>query len=89
MASKAVPTIGDMRRKAIIADAEIMSATETYLGNPPVTSLEFASGYVLDGCKTVKDQQRAKAILSRKIDSDNYRRTIVYAAVILAPLTAE
>ncbi len=77
-------TVGEMRRKAIITDAEIVAAVEAYLANPKAASFEFTSGYVLDVTAAVNDHRQAKAILADKRANDAFRRTMVRTAVILA-----
>ena len=84
MAKEPPQTIGDMRRKAIVTDAEITAATDAYLGNPAVKSFEFASGHKLDVAAAVEAHRPAKAIMEEKGAKEAYRRTMVRTAVILA-----
>ena len=84
MAKEPPQTIGDMRRKAIVTDAEITAATEAYLGNPTGKSFEFASGHKLDVAAAVEAHRPAKAIMAEKGVKEAYRRTMVRTAVILA-----
>lgn len=84
MAKEPPQTVGDLRRKAIIMDAEITEAVEAYIGNPKAATFEFASGHVLDVTAAVEAHRQAKAILADKKTGDAFRRTMVRVAVILA-----
>ncbi|MHB2209673.1 hypothetical protein [Methylobacterium sp. CM6257] len=44
MATKPVPTVGDLRRAAEITDQEIDAAVEAYLTSPKAEPFRFASG---------------------------------------------
>lgn len=84
MAKEPPPTVGDLRRKAVIMDAEIAEAVEAYLGNPKAATFEFASGHVLDVTAAVNEHRQAKAIMADEKVGDAFRRTMVRVAVILA-----
>ncbi|WP_342167244.1 hypothetical protein [Methylobacterium sp. SD21] len=84
MAKDPPQTIGDMRRKAIVTDAEITAAVEAYLANPKVPRFQFASGHILDVSAAVEANRHAKTILAQKGTNGVFRRTMVRTAVILA-----
>ncbi len=67
MAKEPPQTFGDMRRKAIVTDAEIAAAVEAFLLNPGAAKFEFANGHVLDVGQTAKDHRPAKTALSDAI----------------------
>jgi hypothetical protein len=77
-------TVGDLRHRAIVNDAEITEAVDAYLANPKLTAFQFTSGHVIDVRAAVNAYRPAKAILAGKITSDAHRRSIIRAAVILA-----
>ena len=77
-----------MRRKAIVTDAEIAAAVETYLADPKAGPFEFASGHALDVGAAVDEHRPAKAALAGKGTSETFRRTMVRTAVILATPSA-
>lgn len=79
-------TVGDLRHKAIINDAEITEAVEAYLADPKLTAFQFTSGHVIDVRGAVNAYRPAKAILAGKITSDARRRSMIRAAVIAAPM---
>ena len=81
-----MPSVGALRDKAIIEDAEITEAVGAYLADPKLTAFQFASGHTLNVRAAVKAHQPAKAILRGKITSDARRRSMIRAAVILAPV---
>jgi len=88
MAEEPPQTIGDMRRKAIVTDAEISAAVEAYLADPKAKPFPFKGGHILDVGAAVNDHRPAKAALADKGTSETFRRTMVRTAVILATPTA-
>ena len=84
MAKEPPQTIGDMRRKAIVTDAEIAAAIDGYLANPKGTPFRFSSGHMLDVRAAVDEHRPAKAALAGQTISDNFRRAMVRTAIILA-----
>jgi len=84
MAKEPPQTVCDMRRKAIVTDAEISAAVEAYLADPKARPFAFKSGHVLDVGAAVDEHRPAKAALADKGTSDTFRRTMVRTAVILA-----
>lgn len=81
-----MPSVGDLRRQAIIEDAEIAGVVDAYLADPKLTAFQFASGHILNVRAAVKAHKPAKAILAGKVTSDANRRSMIRAAVILAPV---
>lgn len=78
--------MGDLRRQAIIEDAEIAGVVDAYLADPKLTAFQFTSGHILNVRAAVKAHRPAKAILAGKVTSDARRRSMIHAAVILAPV---
>jgi len=79
-------SVEDLRREATIADAEIAEAVDAYLTDPKLTAFQFASGHTLDIRAAGKAHWPAMAILAGKVTSDACRRSMIRAAVILAPV---
>lgn len=77
-------TIGDLRRKAIVTDAEIASAIESYLADPTGKPFQFGSGHVLDVAAAVEAHRPAKAAVAEKGMREAFRRTMIRTAIILA-----
>lgn len=84
MAKGPAPTISDLRRKAVITDAEISAATDAFLLDRKAKPYRFESGHMLDVAAAVEAHRPAKAALAEKTIPDALRRTMVRTAVILA-----
>jgi hypothetical protein len=84
MATKPVPTVGDLRRAAEITDQEIDAAVEAYLTSPKAEPFRFASGYVIDVEAAVQAHQPAKAAARDPDRSAKFKRTMVRTATLLA-----
>jgi hypothetical protein len=48
MATKTIPTVGELRKAAEVTDQEIDAAVDAYLANPKAEPFRFASGYEID-----------------------------------------
>lgn len=81
-----MPSVGALRNMAIIEDAEITEAVDAYLADPKLTAFQFTNGHVLNVKAAVKAYRPAKALLRGKITSDARRRSMIRAAVLLAPV---
>jgi hypothetical protein len=81
--AKEIPSVGDLRRKSEITDAEIQAATDAFLkdeGGPPFV---FGSGHRIDVAKAIEQHPQAKKLLADKATTPGLRRTMVRTAVIL------
>lgn len=84
MAAEPNQTVGDLRRKAIIKDAEISAAVDAYLAEPKGVAFSFTSGHKLDLAAAVEAHRPAKAAVAEKTMKEAYRRTMIRTAIILA-----
>lgn len=81
-----MPSVGDLHRQAIIEDTEIAGVVDAYLADPKLTAYQFATGHTLNVRAAVKAHRPAKAIFRGEITSDARRRSMIRAAVLLAPV---
>lgn len=84
MAPKTVPTVGELRKAAEIADQEIDAAVDAYLANPKAEPFRFASGYVIDVAAAVYGYQPSKAAVTDPDRPAKFKRTMVRTAILLA-----
>ena len=81
--AKEIPSVGDLRRKSEIMDAEIEAATAAFLkdeGAPPFT---FSSGHRIDAGRAIDMHPQAKKLLADDTTTPGLRRTMVKTAIIM------
>ena len=81
--AKEIPSVGDLRRKSEVSDAEIEAATAAYLKDEGAEPFVFESGHRVDVAKAVEMHPQAKNLLADKATTPGLRRTMVKTAVIM------
>lgn len=81
--AKEIPSVGDLRRKSEVSDAEIEAATVAYLKNENAVPFVFKSGHRVDVAKAIEMHLRAKNLLVGEGITPGLRRTMVMTAVIM------
>ena len=81
--AREIPSVGDLRRKAEITDAEIDAAADTYLKDKGAGPYVFGSGHRVDVAKAVEMHPQAQTLLADKDTAPGLRRTMVKIAVIM------
>ncbi len=78
-----IPSVGDLRRKSEITDAEIEDAADAYMkdeGSPPFV---FSSGHRIDVGRAIDMHPQAKKLLADEATAPGLRRAMVKTAVIM------
>ena len=75
--AREIPSIGDLRRKPEITDAEIEAATETYMKDEGAPPFAFLSGHRIDVGRTIDMHPQAKKLLADEATTPGLRRTMV------------
>ena len=87
--AKEIPSVGDLRRKSEVSDAEIEAATAAYLKDEGAPPFAFKSGHTIDVAKAIEMHPQARELLTDKATTPGLRRTMVKTAVIIGfPLQA-
>ena len=81
--AKEIPSVGDLRRKSEVSDAEIEAATAAYLKDEGAKPFAFKSGHTIDVAKAIEMHPQAKMLLADKATTPGLRRTMVKTAVIM------
>ena len=81
--AKEIPSVGDLRRKSEITDAEIQAAADAYLNDEAAEPFAFKSGHRVDVAKAIEMHPQAKKLLADKATTPGLRRTMVMTAVIM------
>ena len=81
--AKEIPSVGDLRRKSEVSDAEIDAATAAYLKDEAAEPFAFKSGHRVDVAKAIEMHPQAKNLLADKTTILGLRRTMVKTAVIM------
>ena len=81
--AKKIPSVGDLRRKSEVSDAEIEAATAAYLKDEGAKPFAFKSGHTIDVVKAIEMHPQAKTLLADKATSSGLRRSMVKTAVIM------
>ena len=81
--AKEIPSVGDLRRKSEVSDAEIEAATAAYLKDEGAPPFAFKSGHTIDVAKAIEMHPQAKMLLADKATTPGLRRTMVKTAVIM------
>ena len=81
--AKEIPSVGDLRRKSEITDAEIQAATAAYLKDEAAEPFVFKSGHRIDVAKAIEMHPQAKKPLADKATTPGLRRTMVMTAVVM------
>jgi hypothetical protein len=84
MASKPIPTVGELRKAAEITDQGIDAAVDAYLADPKTEPFRFASGCEIDVTAAVNAHQPSKAAVSDPDRTAKFKRTMVRTAILLA-----
>jgi hypothetical protein len=58
--AKEIPSVGDLRRKTEIADAEIEAATDAYLEDEGAPPFKFLSGHRIDVGRAIDMHRRRR-----------------------------
>ena len=80
---KEIPSVGDLRRKSEITDAEIQEATDAFLKDEGAKPFAFKSSHRIDVGKAIDMHPQAKKLLADKDTTPGLRRTMVKTAVIM------
>ena len=81
--AKEIPSVGDLRRKSEVSDAEIEAATAAYLKDEGAPPFAFKSGHTIDVAKAIEMHPQARELLTDKATTPGLRRTMVKTAVIM------
>jgi hypothetical protein len=81
--AKEIPSVGDLRRKSEITDAEIEAATAAFLADEGAPPFTFSSGHRIDVGRAIDMHPQAKKLLAGEATAPGLRRTMVKTAVIL------
>jgi hypothetical protein len=81
--AKEIPSVGDLRRKSEISDAEIEAVTDAYLKDEAAPPFAFSSGHKVDVAKAIDMHPQAKKLLADEATTPGLRRTMVKTAIIL------
>ena len=82
---KDIPSVGALRRQAIVSDDEIAAATDAYLADPKAGPFVFTSGHTIDVARAIEMHPPSRAAVAEPTGQDrpNWLRTMVMTAVIL------
>ena len=78
-----IPSVGGLRRKSEITDAEIEAATDAYLKDEAAPPFAFSTGHKVDVAKAINMHPQAKKLLADEVTAPGLRRTMVKTAIIL------
>jgi hypothetical protein len=81
--AKEIPSVGDLRRKSEVSDAEIEAATAAYLKDGNAEPFVFKSGHRVDVAKAIEMHPQAMKLLVDKATTPGLRQTMVMTAVIM------
>ena len=81
--AKEIPSVGGLRRKSEVTDAEIQVAADAYLEDEGAKPFVFKSGHRVDVAKAIEMHPQAKNLLADKATTPGLRRTMVKTAVIM------
>lgn len=81
--AKEIPSVGDLRRKSEITDAEIEAATEAYMKDEGAPPFVFSSGHRIDVGRAIDIHPQAKTLLADEATAPGPHRTMVKTAVIM------
>ena len=81
--AREIPSVGDLRRKSEVSDAEIQAATDAFLKDEGAKPFAFKSGHRIDVGKAIDMHPQAKKLLADKATTPGLRRTMVKTAVIV------
>ena len=82
--AKEISSVGDLRRKSEVTDAEIDAAVDAYMANRQAEPFRFASGYEIDVAAAVYAHQPSKAAVHDKDRAAKFKWAMVRTAVLLA-----
>ena len=81
--AKEIPSVGDLRRKSEITDAEIHAATGAYLKDECAAPFGFQSSHRIDVARAVEMHPQAKKLLADKATTPGLRPTMVMTAIVM------
>jgi hypothetical protein len=81
--AKKIPSVGDLRRKAEITDAEIDAAVGAYLKDEGAEPFAFGSGHRVDMAKAIEMHPQASKLLADEATTVGLRRTMIRTAVVM------
>ncbi|MCJ2071367.1 hypothetical protein MKK75_21650 [Methylobacterium sp. J-030] len=81
--AKEIPSVGDLRRKAVVTDEEIEAATAAYLADESTKPFTFKSGHTIKEAKAIEMHLQAKKLLADEAATPGLRRTTVMTAVVM------
>ena len=81
--AKEIPSVGDLRRKSEVMDAEIEAAAEAYIADAKAEPFAFKSGHTIDVAKAIEAHPQARKHLADPGASEGFKRTMVRTAVIM------
>ncbi|MBE7158619.1 MAG: hypothetical protein INR62_09345 [Rhodospirillales bacterium] len=83
MVTAAITTVGDLRWKSEITDAEIEATTDAYMKDDSAPPFAFSSGHKVDVAKAIDMHPQANRLLADETTTPGLRRTMVKTAIIL------
>lgn len=78
------PTIGELFKQALILDADVRGAVDTYMADAETGVFPVGEGYGLDLGAAVDAHGPAKRALADPNASDAFKRMMVRSAILLA-----
>ncbi|GJE40496.1 hypothetical protein [Methylobacterium persicinum] len=87
MAKEPPPTVGDLRRKAIVTDDEISNAADSFLADPKTTPYRFGRDHMLDVAAAVERHTPSLLIYrDPHACAADKRRAVVNALLLASPM---
>ncbi|GJD70536.1 hypothetical protein [Methylobacterium gnaphalii] len=77
------PTVGELRKAALITDAQIEAAVKAFLEAPFTDAFPIADGLTLNLARAIAEHAASAAIADMS-SSEAFRRTMVRTAILLA-----
>ena len=82
MANEA-PTVGDLRKAAVITNDEFVAAAYAYLANPKAGPFRFSSGHEINLAATIDAYPPAVAAVTDPDRTPKFKWTMVRIAILL------
>ena len=87
--AKEIPSVGDLRRKSEITDAEIQAVTAAYLKDGGADPFDFKSGHRVDVAKAIEMHAQAKKLLADRATMPGLRRTMMMITAVIMGFPVE
>jgi hypothetical protein len=82
--AKEIPSVGDLRKAAEIADHEIEAVVDAYSADPRAGPFRFASGYEIHVARAIERHMPAKMALADADRTPTFKRNTVRTAILRA-----